>query len=492
MAIWSLTQERVEKLLKQKGDKEVEIDTLIKISPKELWTRDLDDFIAEWRFQLEDEAKRAKKIRGLGRRASAKLNIGGAKAPVSKKRKADDSSGGEESDFAIAKMKKPAAKKEPKPSDMFSYLASKSEKPAPKLTSHPLVNGIEQKPVAPPPAAMIIDGAADVVSEVKEKSNIPAFFKKAKAAAESRAKPTRKGHIISDDSDDDVVAEIAKEAKKTEEPVVTRQPRAAARKPVKYAGSDDSEQEMDDDMLGDVSKLVKGIGLGSDNTASNGRTLFSASASRPGSSHGPKFISKPATKSVVDLSDDETDYTKLIPRDSPQKPAARTANDTVLSDDQDESMELPKPKPVSNVAKPVAKRTAKAAAPPKPMKRTVQKAAPVTAKAPPKKAALSPAAKAYAAGRAAKQQAAKLIPEGKAVESESDNDVDAIANDLLSDGPMSEEDEVVMKPRAAASRPARRAVAQNKKPTYVVDDDSEEESDVSEADSGSGGFSDSE
>ena len=60
MPIWSLTRERIDKLLKQVGDKELEIDTLIKLTKEDLWTKDLDEFLAEWRFQLDDEAKRQK------------------------------------------------------------------------------------------------------------------------------------------------------------------------------------------------------------------------------------------------------------------------------------------------------------------------------------------------------------------------------------------------------------------------------------------------
>ena len=41
MAIWSLTQERVEKLNRQIGDKEEEIDVLIKKTEKDIWRQDL-------------------------------------------------------------------------------------------------------------------------------------------------------------------------------------------------------------------------------------------------------------------------------------------------------------------------------------------------------------------------------------------------------------------------------------------------------------------
>lgn len=90
MAIWSLTQERIDKLKRQKGDKESELDKLIKTSEKQLWTTDLDDFINEWRTTNAEEASRAKERSRMGRRESKKLKIGakGGKG-ASKKRKTE-------------------------------------------------------------------------------------------------------------------------------------------------------------------------------------------------------------------------------------------------------------------------------------------------------------------------------------------------------------------------------------------------------------------
>src|SRR5436305_12196789 len=91
MHLWSLKQERVDKLLRQIGDKESEIDTLIKLSKAELWQRDLDDFIAEWRLQLEDEDKRQRAITKVtkGRRTSKKFTM--AARPQNRKDLGDDS-----------------------------------------------------------------------------------------------------------------------------------------------------------------------------------------------------------------------------------------------------------------------------------------------------------------------------------------------------------------------------------------------------------------
>lgn len=113
MPIWSLTKERIEKLLKQIGDREDEIDTLIKLTKEDLWNNDLDAFINEWRFQLEDEAKTRKKAAQMGRRASSKLKVD-AKRPAAKKGKASKTKKAESDDedeeiFRPATTRKPPA-----------------------------------------------------------------------------------------------------------------------------------------------------------------------------------------------------------------------------------------------------------------------------------------------------------------------------------------------------------------------------------------------
>ncbi|CCH45177.1 DNA topoisomerase II [Wickerhamomyces ciferrii] len=59
LPIWSLTRERYEKLLQQKANKEDELTELLKLTSKDLWNRDLDDFMISWKqFLKDDEYKR--------------------------------------------------------------------------------------------------------------------------------------------------------------------------------------------------------------------------------------------------------------------------------------------------------------------------------------------------------------------------------------------------------------------------------------------------
>lgn len=54
MAIWSLTKEKIERLLQQARDKEAELLALLEKTPIDLWNKDLDDFLIEWEVCLFD------------------------------------------------------------------------------------------------------------------------------------------------------------------------------------------------------------------------------------------------------------------------------------------------------------------------------------------------------------------------------------------------------------------------------------------------------
>lgn len=491
MAIWSLTQERVEKLLKQIGDKEMEIDALIKLTPKDIWTTDLDDFVEEWKVQLDDEYKRAKKIASMGRRASHKLGFGASKGGKRKKKRADDSDSDSDfgSDFGPAKKKA-----KPKTGGLLSYLKKEPEEPKKPSATAALKNGAATKQTGML-GYLKKDASADAdeAMDVDEPAPAPATAAATKRGRLGGAKTANKPIPVpvDSDSDSDVFAAVAKEAekKKPSETVTTgRAARGATKKATNYVVDKDSDSDdMDDDFL-DVGDMVQTIG-----GSSNDRPLFST-AIRPGSNGsarpssatgGPSKVNGRVgaqKASPIELDDpDETNYEGLMPQGSPHKPAPRNVNDTIMgSDDSDDLGFGIKKAPAKAAPKVIAK------AAPKPKANTKAAAKPKPAAAPAavvakKTTQLSPAAKAYAARLAKTKDLASSKPAPKAkkpvaIDSDDDmEDADQLANDILSD-----EDEDEPTPKPAAARPGRRAAAKPAK--YVVSDDDDESDAASEPD----------
>ena len=319
MPIWSLTQERVDKLKDQMTNKKSEIDALANLSEKDLWCQDLDAFIESWEEQLREDAEIQKSIRSKGRRVSRK--IGAGKPAAGKGRTKEDD------DF------EPGAK------------AAKNAKPNPAKG----VVKIEQKP---------------------HKRFLEMFAPKPK-------KPAGMGmgsDGTEDASDEDfaALAPVRQTSRAPSEQPANRSKRAAAAAPKNWIVDEDDSESDDGKFLGDVGAMVKGIGEDNGSVA-NGGMLFSMS--RPGTSHGerpsssgmPKLKSKPSrTFDLVDA--DDTNYEMLAK--SPNKAAPLKDDlDSFLSDD-----ELPIKAKVKPVAKEVKKAPAKKEAPvakkpaqPKPM-----------------------------------------------------------------------------------------------------------------------------
>ena len=464
MAIWSLTKERIDKILSQIADKEAEIDALIKLSKEDLWKKDLDEFINEWRFQLAEEARLEKKVQNMGRRVSSKLRT--QVKPAGRKRKGGDDSGSE-SDFLASK-----SKKAPAPKSTLSKVTSSSQ---PKQTSitQAFKKPIEALKVAAQPDA---DVWMDVDKPVEADSDAPVATKaKAKAAAEPKKKaPVKIKKAISDDEDDETPAPVPKkgavpkskaikvdsdeeedEVIRSAAPAVTRAPRAATRKPIKYVGTSGSDSDNGDDMLFDVGKMVKGI---PGSLAEASRPLFSASNGLPRPTSSADYAARKSASGKTPFADgdddvnDETDYALLAPT------KAKTAKSTVLSDDEEDSFELGLSKaPVSKTV-PAPRARAGSAQPTTAPKANVSKTVvPKKPSAPPlaaikekKPQTLSPAAKAYA-----KKQLKDLTAK-KALDFDDDGsdaameDVDKVVDDMLSD-----DDSVI--PAKPAPKPKGRA-----------------------------------
>ncbi|OKO90321.1 DNA topoisomerase 2 [Penicillium subrubescens] len=479
MPMWSLTQERVERLRRQIGDRETEVDDLIKLSKEDLWRKDLEEFINEWRFQLEDEERRMRKMQNMGRRHSSKLMTGGGRgAAAARKRKAAAGDDPDDEDFAAPKAKKkaPAKKKEPVVNSLANFLSKSSTKeptpsadgagdsdddfdfekeilpkkaraapkPKSKTTAEDDTIDLDQVPPISSSRASV-QPDADPMDLDEEPAAKPK--PKTKAAAKPAAKRGPKAKAKPADESDDDFLEIARTAKEAA-------PAGRARKPVKYTAISDSDSDNGDDLLGDVSQMVKGIG-GDD---SNTRPLISE-RSRAGSSAS---LMAPSKAKVSEFDPDETDYSKLVPQDSPRRSIKVMPKDVSRiedEEDEEEEDEAPtKPAPRARAA-PKAKAAPKAAAA---RGRAKKDAAPVP----------SPAAKAYAS-KLAKTNKKKPVDDDF-----SEDDIDAMANDILDSpaGKMDVSDDEPAPRRAAAARPARRTAAAAKK-TYVIEEDSEDEED---------------
>ncbi|EXJ88011.1 DNA topoisomerase II [Capronia coronata CBS 617.96] len=454
MPLWSLTQERVEKLMRQIGEKEAEIDELMKKSKEDLWKHDLEEFITEWRFQLEDEHNRIRNIR-KGRRVSKKFATAlNAKAGGKKRKGLGD--GSDESDFEVsapkAKKSATAPKPAPKQRTITAYVAPKT---------NALKNAMEQR-------KLYADGSSDPAEPLET------------------TQPETNGHNATVKDED--------EADKAAPNPPGRQARAVAKKPTSYALLSDSDSDNGDGLLADLGDMVKGLpSKATNDSASESRMLFSASASRPTSSHGHKVPLKSAGKSTADLSDDETDYKMLAPQQSPRRSIIVTnkedfnipeeSEDDVVPtkttkrappkkapviDDDDSEGDIVEPKPRGKAAA----KTAPSETQPKAKKIATKKKGPAA-----QKVEQSPVAKAYA----------KRLAKKKVVDS--DDEMDALANDILKSPSASDSDVPVA--RKSAARPARRAVAAKK--TYAFDNDDDEDEDGGfQEDGSSATFSDSE
>ncbi|KAJ7630419.1 DNA topoisomerase II [Roridomyces roridus] len=220
MAISSLTREKIEKLRQTASEKEDELLTLLKISPKEMWNTDLDKFMAEWEALVESiEAKVA--IGGKGKRKNAVLRT---RKSIGKKRGSDSEDDFKPIKAAAAKRKAPESKR-PKPA------AVKEED--------------DDEEVVPPPKKRAPAKKKDAM-DVDEEEEVVAV------AAKKRAPPKKKvveSDVDSDDEDDEEVIPAPKKRaapKKADKDDmdVDEVPPPKKKAPAKKSADSDSEIEV--------------------------------------------------------------------------------------------------------------------------------------------------------------------------------------------------------------------------------------------------------
>ncbi|ROW16813.1 hypothetical protein VPNG_01567 [Cytospora leucostoma] len=462
MPIYSLTSERLERLKKQIAAKKAEHDELEKLDEKDLWCRDLNDFLDEWDHQLTLDDEIRKNIRNMGRRRSRKIGAGGTRGKRAKGDDDDYNPGGKATKAPRTVKKQPTIVKQ---------LVQPVKKSASSFTAK-FEGGPKEK-------ALGNDGAdsddSDVDFSALGKSKpVPA----SKPAPASKPVPAKKPSPVESAADDSDIEEIAAPSP-APAPATGRSRRAAASKAKTWVFSDDDESEDDngDDLLGDVGAMVRGIGEPATDSKNGRLSLFAMSRSEHGNAAVPKLKQKQSRSHDLDEPDD-TNY-ELLAKSSPHKPNRSSDIDDLMSDDDN----LAATTSARAKAAKVAPRTAAAAAA-APAKKPRGRPAGTTNKAkedePAKPAQPSPAAKAYAAKTKAPAASSKL--KKKTFDFSDDDDEDDDADVVMKDSP----------PPAPRARPGRAAAARAKK-TYAIESEEEEEEEEEDelmSDGGKGGGDD--
>ena len=458
MPIWSLTLERLEKLRDQIVKKKAEYNTLYALSEKDLWCKDLDDFVEEWDVQAQLAAKVKKNIRGMNRRESKKIGAGGAGR--GRKKKDDD-------DYAEAATKRrgPKSKKE----------KVVVQKVAPQPTKSQALQKFGERPTSregtKPPTAKAHSSIARKLPKLDDSDLSEGDFAAlggpkalkaedddAGAIANGRGKRAaatkKKAWILDDDSesnDDGLLGEVDAMAKsespEDDVPVVAN---AKSKRAARPAILDDDSEINEDSLIGDVAAMVKGIPASSSSNARLG--LFTMSQSNGGPASLPKGLKSKPSRVFDEDSVDDTNY-EMLARSSPHKTATQLDEDDMSSDD----IPVVKPKaaaksggPASKAPLNAAKKTSRA----RPAAAASKTKEAAKAKPLAKPAGQSPAAKAYAAKKAAKQFD---------FSDDDDDDIQVVEPESPPPRP------------AGRGRAARTAATSKRKVAYFDDDDDEDE-----------------
>lgn len=214
MPIYSLTAERLERLMKQIAAKKKEHDDLERLNEKDLWSRDLDEFLEEWEHQQVLDAEIAKNIRNMGRRRSKKIGAGGGRGGKRAKRDDDDFDPGKTKASKAMKKEMTVVKRPVEPKKQGAAFAQKFSGTKPKAKTYGN------------------DGASSDFSD----DDVFAALSKSKPKAAPAKVPSPDEALKDEDSE---IEEISA-------PAVSRSKRAAAAKAKSYA-NDGSDSDFSDD-----------------------------------------------------------------------------------------------------------------------------------------------------------------------------------------------------------------------------------------------------
>lgn len=202
MSLWSLTRERYERLLKQKVDKENELNVLLGKSAKDLWNEDLEAFVISWeKFLDEDEKERNKLIPGAGVKSAKK-----------RRRKVKDEDDDEDYGARKKRAAPKAAAKPQAPKKRNTDLATPPIKDEPSDKPAGANDKLKKQSQLP---FIKKETDSENKSPASEKSsttdslpddNLPTFFKKQATPPKPQKKTGgKKRSFFDEDSDDDII-----------------------------------------------------------------------------------------------------------------------------------------------------------------------------------------------------------------------------------------------------------------------------------------------
>lgn len=338
MAIWSLTKEKVEKLLAEVRAKEFEIEELTKLSPKNLWERDLDAFIEEWRRQLEEEKRRNMTKSAV--KKSKKVKVASGKLAAKKLLTGKDGDSDEE--FEVKPKKRPAATK-PTTAKTNSVkqttLFSKQQRPiktedtleAQENKANVLMNldVVSEDEIVPmkretPVRAnrntkRRIEFDEDDESQSDAQSDIPAEKENKKTSKDSQKAPSKLPPSLFDvDSEDEIVVvkRTTNKPAKTEPEPIKAVARAPKKKPSAFIDEDDDEDnesplsepsnagDSDSNASSSPAKPVKSATKKATSKAPPKSNIL-VKATEAANARGRRAASKVATYTIEDSDDDE-------------------------------------------------------------------------------------------------------------------------------------------------------------------------------------------
>ena len=198
MAIYNLTKEKVEKLLRERDGKEAEINQLLLRTPQNLWDEDLARFEEAWLEMLAEDERRRLDVgtarKGKGAAAAKKGAKSGAAARRVLKKGSDDEmdvdedSGDDFKPAAATKKRAPAAKK-PSPKKRVAELDD-DDMAALMETTKPKTKAKASD--APPPTKKAKATDAEPIflgSDDDDDAKLAPIFKKASGASKTTSKP---------------------------------------------------------------------------------------------------------------------------------------------------------------------------------------------------------------------------------------------------------------------------------------------------------------